>query len=513
MTHQLLNRLSFGPTKASKARLEKLGYAAFLEEQLHPPTTLSPELKKRKKAFKFVVDKVPYKNRGFCYYDAPLEKSWKLLKEAAQEVKYLPPNEVVINNYYQAIYSEWQLEELMVQFWHNHFTVNVDIDQRIGLALPTYDKIIRQHAFGNFRSFLEAVAASPSMLFYLNNAKSKASPANENFARELFELHTMGRQAYLANQYSHWKEVPGAKEGKAVGFIEEDVYEAARAFTGWSVAHGVEEEGIKLPDTGEFMYINSWHDPYQKRVLGVEIPAHQGPLKDGQMVLDLVAYHHQTAVFMCTKLCHYFLGDSPPSSLIDKAVGLWVKTQQAPDQIRQILRLILSSEEFHASLGTKFKTPFQLVISLFRSLEVEVAPNMHLRWMLRTLGQLSFGAPAPNGYPDAASYWSSSNMLLRRWNVMPKIFYSNWHKFFDDYEQLLPAPQQSAAAVVQQSLEQLLGKEKAQHFAHKDALIQLLLRENRTADQAPLTYNEEDRRHQFAQIWAFIAMTPEFQYR
>lgn len=513
MTHQLLNRLSYGPTKASMARLEQLGYAAFLEEQLYPPSTIDPELKKRKKAFKFVVDKVHYKNKGFRYYDAPLKKAWKLLEESSQEIRYVPPTEVVINNYYQAIYSEWQLEELMVQFWHNHFTVSADGDQRVGLALPTYDKMIRQHAFGNFRSFLEAVAASPSMLFYLNNARSKASPANENFARELFELHTLGRPAYLANQYSHWKEVPGAKEGKAVGFIEEDVYEAARAFTGWSVAHGAKEEGISMPNTGDFMYVNSWHDPYQKRVLGVEIPAHQGPLEDGQMVLDLVAQHPQTAQFICTKLCHYFLGDNPPTSIIDKAAALWIATQQEEDQIRQVLRLILSSEEFHASLGTKFKTPFQLIMSLFRSLEVEVAPNMHLRWMLRTLGQLSFGAAAPNGYPDDSSYWSSSNMLLRRWNVMPKIFYSNWHKFFSDYEQLLPDESLSAASIVNQSLECLLGQEQAQQFAHKEVLINILLRENRTADQAPLTYNEEDRRHQFAQIWAYIAMTPEFQYR
>lgn len=513
MNHLLLNRLSFGPTTAAKSRLKKMGYKAFLEEQLHPPQQISPQLQARKDAFKFVVDKAHYKNKGFNYYHAPLEESWKLIGQGINEKIYIPPSEVVVNNCYQAVYSDWQLEELLVQFWHNHFTVSINADQRVGVALPTYDKVIRQHAFGNFRTFLEAVATSPAMLFYLNNASSRASPANENFARELFELHTMGRAAYLANDYAHWKDVPGAKDGNPIGYIEEDIYEAARAFTGWSIAYGSDENEDIRPDTGAFMYIENWHDHYQKRVLGTEISSHQQPLKDGQMVLDLVAYHPKTAYFVCTKLCRHFVADHPPTALIERAAQLWINTQKAPDQIRQVLRLLLSSDEFHASLGKKFKTPFQLLMSLFRSLEVEVAPNLHLRWMLGDLGHMPFSAPAPDGFPDYASHWSSSNMLLQRWNVMPKLLHSNWHKIFKDATQLLPEPNQSTQAVVQQCLERLLGKEQAQTFAHKDRLIQLLLRENRTADQAPLTYNDDDQRYLFGQLWAFIAMTPEFQYR
>ncbi|MGH1335713.1 MAG: DUF1800 domain-containing protein [Aureispira sp.] len=513
MSHQLLNRLSFGPIASAQKRLEELGYVAFLEEQLYPPSTIAPALQKRKDAFKFVVDKAHYKNRGFQYYNAPLKETWKLLDQNIQDKIYLPPSEVIVNNCFQAIYSEWQLEELLVQFWHNHFSVSVEADQRVGLALPTYDKSIRQHAFGNFRVLLEAIATSPAMLFYLDNASSRASPANENFARELFELHTMGRAAYLANDYAHWKEVPGAKEGKAIGYIEEDIYEAARAFTGWSIAYGSKEDADTRPDTGEFMYVDSWHDHYQKRVLGVEFSAHQAPLKDGQMVLDLVAFHEKTAYFLCTKLCRYFVADEPPTDLVKRAAQLWIKTQKSPDQIRQVLRFILSSKEFHASLGTKFKTPFQLLLSLFRSLQVEVVPNLHLRWMLGELGQMPFSAPAPDGFPDRAEHWSSSNMLLQRWNVMPKLLYSNWHKIFSNFEQLFLDTQQSSQAIVQQCLERLLGKKQATAFKHKEHLMALLLRENKTADQAPLIYNAEDKKYLFAQLWAFVAMTPEFQYR
>ncbi len=513
MTHQLLNRISFGPTKATKKRLQKLGYAAFLEEQLHPSATPVAAVEKRKKQYKFVVKR--YQNRSFTYYDAPPEKSWALLSKNNFKDMQQPAAETLLNSCLHALYSPWQLQELVVQFWHHHFSISITANNQAAVSLPRYDKTIRQHAFGNFRHFLEAIAKSPTMLCYLGNVSSRASPANENFARELFELHTMGEEGYVANEYTDWKDVPGAKEGKAIGYLENDVYEAARAFTGWTVADGAPTHSgaEKKPNTGEFLYLESWHDDYQKRVMGVEIPNHQAPLQDGQKVLDLVAAHEKTAQFICTKLCRYFIADTPPPQLVARAAALWQTQQDAPDQIRQVLRLILSAEEFHASLGGKFKKPNELLLSLFRSLEVEVLPNMHLHWMLKEMGQPAFAWPAPNGFPDRAQYWSSGNLLLQRWNVMPKLFYSNWHLLFDDFDQLLPDPEASSAAVVQQCLERLLGQEAADKFPHRQRLVDILLREGRTADQVPLTYNEEDKRHQFAQIWAFVAMTPDFQYR
>ena len=199
----------------------------------------------------------------------------------------------------RAVHSKWQLREVLADFWHNHFNVNAEHDDgRIAAMFPAYDRdVIRKHALGNFRQFLEAVAQSRAMLAYLNNAASRASPANENFARELFELHTLGRDHYLNHLYNRWRDVPGAAEGRPAGYIDQDVYEAARAFTGWTIADGTDSEPRRhaSPTPAQFHYYDGWHDNYQKRVLGAEFDPNQPPLADGRRVLDLVAFHPGTA--------------------------------------------------------------------------------------------------------------------------------------------------------------------------------------------------------------------------
>ena len=150
-----------------------------------------------------------------------------------------PREEVTAATILRAVHSRWQLREVMVAFWHDHFNVDAFSADEVSVALPTYDRdVIRRHAFGNFRDFLEAVATSTAMLYYLSNRSSRAGAANENYGRELFELHTLGRDAYLNDRYDRWRSVPGALKGAPVGYIDEDVYEAARAFTGWTVEDG-----------------------------------------------------------------------------------------------------------------------------------------------------------------------------------------------------------------------------------------------------------------------------------
>ena len=140
------------------------------------------------------------------------------------------------------------------------------------------------------------------MLVYLNNRSSRAGSANENYARELLELHTLGRGAYLNTLYDRWRDVPGATEGRPQGYIDQDVYEAARAFTGWTIADGTGlGGGMALPATGAFTYVEAWHDGYQKRVLGHEFDPFQAPMADGRKVLDLVADHPATAWNVCTR--------------------------------------------------------------------------------------------------------------------------------------------------------------------------------------------------------------------
>ena len=152
--------------------------------------------------------------------------------------RFRPRKEVQAANLIKAIQAKNNWEEEWVGFWRDHFSV-YGYEQNVGAFLPNWEKqVIRKNAFGNFRHMLEATATHPCMLYYLNNRSSRAGSANENYARELFELHTLGREAYLNNIYAQWRAVPGALQGKPKGYIDQDVYEAARAFTGWTVEDG-----------------------------------------------------------------------------------------------------------------------------------------------------------------------------------------------------------------------------------------------------------------------------------
>lgn len=516
MFEKILNRISFGVTTQSLTKLEKMGYKAYLNEQLNPSKESQVFLEK-KQQFKFSEQDEGLKGRKFQYFDASLETLWKITKNEKTVERHAEAvaAEVVVATYLRAVYSPWQLRELLVQFWHNHFNISVEVHDAIPILLPLYDRdVIREHCLGNFRAFLEAVAKSQAMLFYLDNAFSRASPANENYARELFELHTLGEDNYYNHLYNKWREVPGAIEGKAVGYIDEDIYEAARAFTGWTVADGDEGEGGDKPNTGDFLYVEKWHDNYQKRVLGIEFASNQAPMADGRKVLDILATHPGTARFICTKLCRKFIADHPPKSVIDKAVKAWLAHVESPDQIKRVVEVILLSDEFEASLGTKVKNPFELLMSTFRTLDVEFKPNLTMNWMLREMGYHLFTWPTPTGHPDEATYWLNSNMLLKRWNIMPMLLFDDWHGLIAlDWDKMLPETVETSREIVQFWVKKLLGKEATISKSQEEKLIEILLSEEKTADDPPLTYGDDDRNYRFAHIVALILMSPQFQYR
>ena len=289
---RLLNRAGFGPSAASLTLVRQLGWERYVDHQLKPSDKDDPVYLSRLAKTRLLIeyeagDSHPAKKeqRTFTALGKPGPDLWKLLQEKIPgQERERPLLEVRAATALRAVYSQWQLRELLADFWHNHFNVYPWEDDRIRVTFPCYDRdVIRTHALGNFRTMLEAVAASPPMLIYLDNFTSKASPANENYARELFELHTLGAGAYLNHLYNRWRDVPGAKDGKPEGYIDQDVYEAARAFTGWTLANGDEDNhGVKFPDTGTLHYAAAWHDPYQKRVLGTEFDANQPPLADGK---------------------------------------------------------------------------------------------------------------------------------------------------------------------------------------------------------------------------------------
>jgi uncharacterized protein (DUF1800 family) len=300
----------------------------------------------------------------------------------------------------RAIYSERQLFEVMVNFWENHFSIfaNKDADR---FLLTEFDRdAIRPFALGNFRDLLGATAHSSAMLFYLDNWQSsvqrqypatKDKPArtvggvNENYARELMELHTMG--------------VDG-------GYTQKDVQEVARCFTGWTIR--------KPNEVGLFFFNPRAHDNGEKIVLGHKIPA-GGGISDGDKVLDILAGHPSTANFIATKLARRFVADDPPRSIINRAAATFLKTHGS---IAETLRTIITSSEFFSleAYRAKMRTPFEYVAAAMRAVEAETDADPSVVGWIGRMGQPVFGRITPDGYPDRAAQWMAAGAMLERLN-------------------------------------------------------------------------------------------------
>ena len=300
----------------------------------------------------------------------------------------------------RAVYSDQQLYELMVDFWENHFSIfaNKDDDRYL---LTSFDReTIRPFALARFRDLLGATAHSPAMLFYLDNWRSSVprpyparngKPAgvdgglNENYARELMELHTLG--------------VDG-------GYTQKDVQEVARCFSGWT---------IEKPNAeGLFLYRPGLHDDGEKVVLGHKILA-GGGIADGERVLDILATHPSTARFVATKLARRFISDDPPSSVIDRAAAVFLKTDGS---IRETLRAIVTSPEFFstAAYRAKVRSPFEYAAAALRATSAETDGDRPVLDFIGRMGQPLFGRITPDGYSDRAEQWLSSGAMVARLN-------------------------------------------------------------------------------------------------
>ena len=326
-----------------------------------------------------------------------------------------PAAEVVAASLIRAVHAPAQLREVMTQFWHDHFSVNSQKDEYTAVFFPSYDAIMRQHAFGNFRVLLGEVARSPAMLYYLNNADSRASPANENWGRELLELHTLGAGNYLNDLYDDWQSVPGAVDGLALGYLDLDVYEVARAFTGWSVGDGrYLTDSENAPKTGRFHYIEAWHDPYQKRVLGVEFLPNRGRMEDGDQVMDILAAHPGTARFVTTKLIRRLLTDTPDPAMVDEVAAVFLTAKDDPDQIAQVIRAIVAHPEFAATPPSKLRRPFEFMVAMYRATGAEVTGTENqFQWQLTRAGWRQHEYGQPTGHPDPADKWTGASSLNR----------------------------------------------------------------------------------------------------
>jgi hypothetical protein len=361
----VLNRVTWGYRPKDRATVDRIGLSAFIEAQLAPERIEDPEIDAFVAGERFLTMNRSDLSRvaGERYGDVLQTALWA--------------------RYYRAAYSERQLYEKMVEFWTDHF--NIPIADALAEKMIDDRDVIRRHAMGSFRDLLLASAQSPAMLWYLDNASSTAEHPNENYAREIMELHTLG--------------VDG-------GYTEADVREVARAFTGWGVREDFQDE----------FYFNTYeHDTGEKTVLGRTLAAGRG-IEDGLEVIDLLATHPSTARFIAAKLCLRFIGDDAPASIIESTAKAF---STSAGDMRAVLRHLFASSEFIGSARGKYRRPFEFQIAVMRALGPAFAvsnPEWFV-WSLESLGHVPYYWHPPNGYPDRAEAWISANGLLGRWNL------------------------------------------------------------------------------------------------
>ena len=390
-----LNRTSFGPTRESVQNVNRLGLRAYLEEQLDPEKIPDSAVEEKTAGLKTMR-----LNTGelFDLYPPP-----KVAKERGAMAGEMQAPRFIIFELQQArllraVHSQRQLYELMVDFWNNHF--NIFAAKGADRWLTTsYDRdTIRPHAFGKFRDLLLATAQSPAMLFYLDNwlsvspnttvtrmpANARRRGLNENYAREIMELHTLG--------------VDG-------GYTQQDVREVARCFTGWTL--------LRPRGDAEFHFEPRLHDPGVKTVLGTRITA--GGMEDGIKVIDLLARHPSTARFIATKLARRFVADDPPVAVVNRAADAFRRND---GDIRTLVRTIVDSPEFFSSefYQAKVKKPLEYTASALRATSAETRVTPQLLRYLGRMGEPLFLAQPPTGYSDLAASWISPDMLLTRMN-------------------------------------------------------------------------------------------------
>ena len=362
-----LRRLTFGPTPEMINKARQMGLDAFIEEQLSPIAIGNLETDSMLKRF------------------TTLEMTPTELLQL--EKKAQPVQELIAATLIRQLYSERQVYEMMVDFWSNHFSIF--IGKNLCRVLKTADdlKTIRPNALGKYSDLLQASAHSPAMLIFLDQAQSRVDAPNENYARELMELHTIGVNS---------------------GYTQEDVTAVARVLTGWTIIGPRKKRG----DLGSFVFNPVMHDSGEKTVLGVAIPS--GGEEEGIALLNMLAGHPSAAQFISKKLARRFISDNPDTALLDSLAHVFTQTG---GDTREMIRAILKSDAFKNSAGQKFKRPLEFFISALRLTETTINRNSQkLQGHLRLLGQVPFTWQPPNGFPDVAAYWSTTSGLLERWN-------------------------------------------------------------------------------------------------
>ena len=440
-TIHVLNRLAFGPRPGDVQRVKAIGVDRWITQQLDP-RRIRNDANERLIADAFpsvrltasqLFEEAPPPNvirrQARRQGDTVLTRADSMmLRSAAREARAVV-GDVIGARVARSVASERQLEEVMVDFWLNHFTVFAGKNV-VRYYLADYEReAIRPYVLGRFRDLLGAVAQSPAMLLYLDNAQSVADSTrptlggrfgqgvrgrgglrgrlarrpqaaarldslrarmprglNENYARELLELHTLG--------------VDG-------GYTQQDVIGVARSLTGWTVP------GARRGADG-FRFVPMLHDAGEKHVLGHRLAAGRG-LEDGEDVLDLLCNHPSTARHIARKLAIRFVSDTPPAQLVDRAAATFTRTH---GDIREVVRTIITSEEFfsRSAYRAKVKSPFEVVVSALRALGASPDTTPRTAGAVALLGQPIYGHQAPNGWPETGEAWLNTGAILNRIN-------------------------------------------------------------------------------------------------
>jgi uncharacterized protein (DUF1800 family) len=447
MAH-LLNRATYGPRPEQILEVERLGQSEWLAQQLDYRDIEDGDLELRLRR-----------------YDTLKLMSRDLVSFKSGDDRRFVADELAAATLMRAIYSRRQLYEVMVGFWSDHFSLYHFKDRVASLKTVDDREVIRPHALGKFGDMLRASAHSPAMLVYLDNVLNEKSHPNENYAREIMELHTL--------------DVEG-------GYTEQDIQEVARCLTGWSVDR-----------RGGFEYRSEWHDDGEKVVLGHVIPSGGGK-GDGDRVLAILIDHPSTAQFVCTKLVRRLVADDPPANLVADCVTTW---QATGGDLRQVVQTIFTHSEFPPA-PLKLKRPFELLVSLLRATNAQYDGSSDVIYRLDRLGHRPFGWITPDGYPDTALEWSGN--LLGRWNLCLDVLNGEQSGVDIDFGDLVKLGQESSASDDALQFFGRLFLKRDLEVAEARALIQ-------AAGGKSLAWDSE--RADIQNMVGVLAASPAFQWR
>jgi uncharacterized protein (DUF1800 family) len=420
-----LNRLGFGPRPGDVEHVLQTGVDAWIAQQLNPEGIADAAVDQRLKTYATLQ----MSNRDIVQkYYAPIAEIRReakgdeaMLKELREKIPYdqrpqRVVEELVAQRIVRAADSDRQLNEVMVDFWINHFNVfaGKGLDR---FLLTSYERdVVRPRVWGKFEDLLMATAKSPAMLFYLDNARSANGKLNENYAREIMELHTLG--------------VDG-------GYTQKDVTELARVLTGWSIA--MPREG------GGFVFRKRMHDSGAKVVLGIRFPA-GGGIEEGERMIHILAHHPSTAHHIALQLCQRLVSDDPPKALVDRVAKTFLATD---GDLRKTVKAVIDSREFWdpSVYRAKVKAPFEYVVSAIRAVGAHVDDPRPVARALQQIGEPLYGAQPPTGYSDKAEAWVNTGALMNRLNFALALAGNTLPGVRSDVASLVPEPSVDNLAV------------------------------------------------------------------